>query len=126
MAEETNGTGSGFRGRVTKQGEETLGRLAQDLLKNPLVSGTVSAAFDARERATRAQEAAMAALNLPSAADLERLTRRLRAVSQRLEGVEEGLDRVAERLDAAADLTQLEKRLTPIDRRLAAIEKKLV
>lgn len=125
MAEETNGTGGGLRGRVTKQGEEALGRLAQDLLKNPLVSGTVSVAFDARERATRAQEVAMAALNLPSAADLERLTRRLRAVSQRLEGVEEGLDRVAERLDAAADLTKLEKRLATIDKRLAAIEKKL-
>ena len=50
----------------------------------------------------RAQEVAMGALNLPSASDLERLTRRVRSVSQRLEGIEDGLDRLDERLDAAA------------------------
>ena len=31
----------------------------------------------------------MGALNLPSASDIERLTRRLRGVSQRLEGIED-------------------------------------
>ena len=36
----------------------------------------------------------MGALNLPSASDLERLTRRVRSVSQRLEGIEDGLDRL--------------------------------
>lgn len=36
----------------------------------------------------------MGALNLPSAADIERLTRRLRSVSQRLEGIEDGVSRL--------------------------------
>ena len=42
----------------------------------------------------------MGALNLPSAGDLERLTRRVRSVSQRLEGVEDALDRIDERVGA--------------------------
>src|ERR1700740_869461 len=88
----------GIRGRVVKEGEEAIGKLAQELLDNPVVSGALSAAFETRERAMRAQELAMAALNLPSASDLERLTRRLRSVSQRLEGIEDGLDRLEERM----------------------------
>jgi chromosome segregation ATPase len=88
----------GLRQRVTRQGEETLGKLAQDLLENPLVTRALSAAFGTRERASRAQELAMGALNLPSASDLERLTRRLRSVSQRLEAIEDSLDRLNERL----------------------------
>jgi predicted nucleic acid-binding Zn-ribbon protein len=115
----------GIRDRVTKQGEEAIGKLAQDLLKNPLVSGTITAAFDARERASRAQELAMNALNLPSAADLDRLTRRLRAVSQRIEGLEEGLDRIVERLDSSQQNAAIEKRLSAIEKTLARLEKKL-
>jgi predicted nucleic acid-binding Zn-ribbon protein len=117
--------GDGLKDRVTRQGEEAIGRIAQDLLKNPLVSGTISAAFDARERATRAQELALGALNLPSAADLERLTRRLRSVSQRIEGLEEGLDRIAERLDTSREGQKLEKRLAAIEAALGRIESKL-
>ena len=120
-----NGDSNGIRGRVTKQGEEAFGRLAQDLLKSPLVSGTVSAAFDARERASRAQELAMSALNLPSAADVERLTRRLRSVSQRLEGLEEGLDRISNRLDSSREHAMLEQRLEKIEKRLASLDRTL-
>jgi uncharacterized coiled-coil protein SlyX len=120
-----NGDHDGFRGRVTKQGEETLGKLAQDLLKSPLVSGTVTAAFDARERASRAQELAMSALNLPSAADIDRLTRRLRSVSQRIEGLEEGLDRISDRLDNPRPNTNLEQRIEKIEKRLASIDRTL-
>jgi predicted nucleic acid-binding Zn-ribbon protein len=116
---------TGIRGRVTKQGEEAIGKLAHDLLKNPLVNGTMTAAFDARERAARAQELAMAALNLPSASDLERLTRRLRGVSQRIEGLEDGLDRISERLDTSHAAVDLEKRLEAIEATLARLEKKL-
>ena len=127
-----NGDSNGIRGRVTKQGEEAIGKIAQDLLKSPLVSGTLTAAFDARERATRAQELAMSALNLPSASDMDRLTRRLRSVSQRIEGLEEGLDRISDRLDnprQSASLDQrmekMEKRLASIDRTLTRLDKKL-
>jgi septal ring factor EnvC (AmiA/AmiB activator) len=119
------GDGNGIRGNLTKQGEEVIGKLAQDLMQNPLVSGTVTAAFEARERASRAQEVAMSALNLPSAADIERLTRRLRSVSQRLEGLEDGLDRITERLDSPRDTAALEKRLAAIEKTLTRLEKKL-
>src|ERR1700749_879381 len=83
-----------LKGRVTRQGEEAIGRFAQELLENPVVAGAVSPAFETRQRAMRAQEVAMGALNLPSASDLERLTRRVRSVSQRLEGIEDSLDRL--------------------------------
>jgi chromosome segregation ATPase len=114
----------GFRQRMTRQGEETIGKLAQELLENPVVSGAVSAALETRERAMRAQEAALGALNLPSASDLERLTRRLRSVSQRLEGVEDVLDRVEERV-AGLDEAPLAQRLEAIEAALERIESAL-
>lgn len=114
-----------FRERVTKQGEETIGKLAQDLLEHPMVTGALSAVFETRERATRAQEVAMSALNLPSASDIERLTRRLRSVSQRLEGLEDGIDQVAERLDRLGPLAELHARLGSIEAALARIEASL-
>ena len=43
----------------------------------------------------------MGALNIPSAADIERLTRRLRSVAQRLEGIEDALDRLDRRLESS-------------------------
>ena len=98
MDEETGG--DGLRERLTRQGEDALGRLAQDLLENPLVNGAIARAFEAREKASAAQEVAFGALNIPSAADIERLTRRVRSVSQRLEGIEDGVDRLDERLAA--------------------------
>jgi chromosome segregation ATPase len=110
----------GLRERVTRQGEEAIGKLAQELLDNPVVSGALSAAFETRERAMRAQELAMGALNLPSASDLERLTRRLRGVSQRLEGIEDGLDRVEQRIEGLGSSSAVEQRLAGIE---AAIER---
>ena len=112
----------GLRERVAKQGEEAIGKLAQDLLDNPVVSGALSAAFETRERAMRAQEAAMGALNLPSASDLERLTRRLRGVSQRLEGIEDGLDRVEQRIETIGNSKTVEERLTAIEAALERLE----
>jgi len=111
----------GLRQRMTRQGEETIGKLAQDLLENPLVSGALSAALETRERAMHAQEVALSALNLPSASDLERLTRRLRSVSQRLEGVEDVLDRVEQRV-AGLDEAPLARRLDEIEAALERIE----
>src|SRR3954466_7287124 len=117
----TNGEGEGIRGRVTRQGEEALGKLAQDLLENPLINSAIARAFEAREKAAQAQEVAMGALNLPSAADLERLTRRLRSVSQRLEGIEDGLDRIADRARALAQSPSVEERLAAIERSVETI-----
>jgi septal ring factor EnvC (AmiA/AmiB activator) len=111
-----------LRERMTRGGEEAIGRLAQELLEHPVVSGALSAAFETRERAMRAQEVAMGALNLPSASDLERLTRRLRAVSQRLEGIEDGIDRLEERLAGIEGLARIEQRLAAIEAVLARLE----
>ena len=115
------GTDKGLRERVTRQSEEAIGKLAQELLDNPLVSGALSAAFETREKAMRAQEAALGALNLPSASDLERLTRRLRSVAQRLEALEDGLDRVEQRVEGLA-AGSLEERLAGIETALERIE----
>jgi hypothetical protein len=116
----------GLRGRLAKQGEDALGKLAQDLLENPLVNGALTRAFEAREKATQAQEAALGALNIPSAADVERLTRRLRSVSQRLEGIEDGVDRLDQRLaelkaDGANPLVAVDERLGAIEAQLAKL-----
>jgi chromosome segregation ATPase len=72
--------------------EQAIGELAQALIENPTLHNAISAAFGAREKAIEAQQAAMSALNLSSATDLERLERRLRSLSQRLEDVEEQID----------------------------------
>ena len=90
----------GLRERLSRQGEEALGRIAEELAGNPVVTGALSRALEAREKALQAQEAAMGALGIPSAADIERLTRRLRSVSQRLEGIEDSVDRLDERLES--------------------------
>jgi chromosome segregation ATPase len=112
----------GLRGRVARQGEEAIGKVAQELLENPVLSRALTAAFDARERATRAQELAMSALNLPSAGDLERLTRRLRSVSQRLESIEDGLDRLEQRIDQVGSAGAIERRLQAIEEVMTRLE----
>ncbi len=72
--------------------EQAIGEIAQALIDNPTLHNAISAAFGAREKAIEAQQAAMSALNLSSATDLERIERRLRSLSQRLEDVEEQID----------------------------------
>jgi glycosyltransferase A (GT-A) superfamily protein (DUF2064 family) len=74
--------------------EQVIGEVAQALLDSQMLENALAAAFGAREKAAEAQQAAMAALNLPSAGDVERLERRLRSFSQRLEDVEDQLDRL--------------------------------
>jgi chromosome segregation ATPase len=77
---------------IRARSEQAIGELAQALIESPTVHNAIAAAFGAREKAIEAQHAAMSALNLPSAGDVERLERRLRSFSQRLEEVEEQLD----------------------------------
>ena len=121
MEDETGSANANLRDRLTRTGEDALGKLAQDLLENPVVTGALAKAFGAREKATAAQESAMSALNLPSAADLERLTRRLRSVSQRLEGIEDGVDRLDRRFEEAAKSAPPEERLGAIESQLAKL-----
>lgn len=117
----------GFVERLSRQGEETLGRIAEELVANPVVSAAVARALEARETAVRAQEAAMGALGIPSAADVERVTRRLRSVSQRLEGIEDSLDRLEGRLGAASkgDSPAAEGQLAAIAADIAALRDSL-
>src|SRR3712207_4372204 len=110
--------GDGLRERIARQSEETLGRLAQEALENPLVNSALPRAFDARHKAVAAQEVAMGALNLPSAADLERLTRRLRSVSQRLEGIEDAVERLDTRVAGAAADHALQQRMERLEQQL--------
>ena len=109
-----NKAAAGLRERLTGGTEDKIGRALVELIENPLVSGTIGRAFDARERAAQAQELALSALNIPTAADIERLTRRLRSVSQRLEGIEDGVHRLNRALSEGA-----------VDTRLSAVEEQL-
>ncbi len=94
--------------------EQAIGELAQALIESPTVHNAIAAAFGAREKAIEAQHAAMSALNLPSAGDVERLERRLRSLSQRLEEVEEQLD------EANREIGALRRRLAEQDEKKSA------
>lgn len=93
---EQDGEQDGLRARS----EQAIGDLAQALIDNPTLHNAISAAFGAREKAIEAQQAAMSALNLSSATDLERLERRMRSLSQRLEDVEEQIDDLSREIGA--------------------------
>src|SRR3954464_9121937 len=137
MADDSSGEGAGegLRARLAKSSEDALGKLAQDLLENPLVNGAITRAFEAREKAVQAQEVAMGALNLPSAADMERLTRRVRSVSQRLEAIEDGVDKLDRRLgsisapaseEAVRDVeASLAKRVGAVEEALAGLTREI-
>jgi chromosome segregation ATPase len=117
--------------RLSRQGEEALGRIAEELIANPVVNGAITRALEAREKAVQAQEAALGALNIPSAADVERVTRRLRSLSQRLEAIEDGIDRLEERLAGATSATRdareaaMSERLDEVAQDLAALRASL-
>lgn len=104
----------GLRARA----EQALGELAQALVDNPTLHDAFTAALGAREKAIEAQQAAMSALNLPSATDVERLERRLRSFSQRLEDVEEAID------DLSRDLGELRRENAARDSKKAAKKSK--
>jgi uncharacterized protein Yka (UPF0111/DUF47 family) len=95
--------------------EQAIGELAQALLDSNVLENAVAAAFGAREKALEAQHAAMTALNLPSAGDVERLERRLRSLSQRLDEVEDEIDRVSREVGGL-------RRQLAAERRSASVE----
>ncbi len=116
-----------FVDRLSRQGEEVLGKIAEELISNPVINAAIARTFEAREKAIQAQEAAVGALNLPSAADIERVTRRLRSLSQRLEGIEDAIDRLEERVAAVGGSTaddrlgRIEGRLDEVAHDIAAL-----
>jgi hypothetical protein len=111
-----------LRERLGGNAEERLGKALSELLESPLFTGAIGRAFDAREKAAQAQMLALGALNLPSAADIERLTRRVRSVSQRLEVIEEGVERLdSSRVAEHRGPAELEVRLAAIEEQLSAL-----
>jgi DNA repair exonuclease SbcCD ATPase subunit len=125
----------GLRSRLASQAEDTIGRLADDLLENRVFNSALTGAFAAREKVSQAQQSAMEALNLPSASDLEKLARRLRSISHRLEEVEDGVERLDVKLDSMSDaaraparnlaehLERIESRIDQLTRDLAALRR---
>lgn len=85
-----------LRGMIAGRGP--LGEVAEALLENPVFHQVLQAAFGAREAASQARDRAMHNLNVPTAAEVERLERRLRATSERLETVEDKLDELISEL----------------------------
>lgn len=114
--------GRGLRERLSSQAEDTIGRLADDLLENPLINSALQGALSAREKVAQAQESAMDALNLPSASNLDKLARKLRSISQRLDDIEDGVEKLNRRLDASPaegpQSSKLIERLERVDARL--------
>jgi hypothetical protein len=92
-------------GGIRARGEEAIGDLAQALLENPLFSQALGKALGAGERAAQAQKAALGALDVSSASDLERLNRRVRALSDRVEALEDELDATRRELARAKEST---------------------
>jgi chromosome segregation ATPase len=84
--------------RDSSRGEEPVGDLVDFLLDNPWVHQALQLALGARERASQAGAQAMRNVGVPTAADLDRLARRVRALSERLESVEDKLDALSDEM----------------------------
>jgi hypothetical protein len=129
LAADEPGTGGeqarGFRERLSNQAEDAIGRLADDLLENPVINSALQRALGAREKMAQAQESAMGALNLPSASNLDKLARRLRSISQRLDEIEDGVERLDRRVEAIGGPDKLEQRLERLDARLDELGREL-
>src|SRR5919198_1914745 len=102
-SEDAERRSGGLRSRIANQAEDAIGRLADDLLENPMINSALQGAFSAREKVGQAQQSAMEALNLPTASDLDKLARRLRSMSQRLEDIEDGVDRLGSQIEAMTE-----------------------
>ncbi|MBO9532891.1 MAG: hypothetical protein J7513_07960 [Solirubrobacteraceae bacterium] len=117
------------QGGTGERDRSTVERLAAGVVGSDALKGATKRAMEARERAVELQEFTLGALNLPSAAVIDRLTRRVRSVALRLESIEDGLDRLEDRLDDAAgggadpaDLKKVLARLEAIEARLEALQ----
>jgi methyl-accepting chemotaxis protein len=112
----------GLRERISSQAEDRIGKLADDLLANPVINSALERAFTAREKMAQAQESAMDALNLPSATNIDKLARRLRSMSQRLDEIEDAVERLDRRVEtigaATTQSAKLSERLNHIDGRM--------
>ncbi|WP_405136290.1 hypothetical protein [Nocardia sp. NBC_01388] len=75
--------------------------LVDEIIDRPETKQLLSRANDVKDLAFRLQESALAVLNVPSAAELDRLFRRVKSMSQRLEQIEDTLARIEVAVTAA-------------------------
>ncbi len=121
--EELNNS-NGWRDRIQRQGEDAVGWLAQEVLDNQVVKGAVQGVTDAGQKVFETREMFFGVLDLSSASEMQKLTRRLRSISQRLEDVEDGFDRLSERTagassaDVATKISGLEDQLDALSQQL--------
>lgn len=113
----------GLSGFVSSLTQQIAGRIAHDVLDNPTLGAMLGRALEARSKAVQAQEAAMGLLNVPSAGDVDRLTRRVRSMGERLGGIEDALTRIEGALRRHAD--QLAERLEAVEKELLAARREL-
>jgi len=73
---------------------EQVTKALEPLVDQPLTQRLLTEASALRDRTLRAQEATLAALNLPTAADLAKLERRIRSLSDALGGLSDRIDRL--------------------------------
>lgn len=73
---------------------EQVTKALEPLVDQPLTQRLLTEASALRDRTVRAQEATLAALNLPTAADLAKLERRIRSLSDALADLSDRLDRM--------------------------------
>jgi hypothetical protein len=112
----------------SERDRSTVESLLAGVVGSDAVKAATSKALQARERAVEVQEFTLGALNLPSAAVIDRLTRRVRSVALRLESIAAGLDRLEDRLadvpegSSAADLERVLDRLEAIEKRLEELQ----
>src|SRR6516165_2829827 len=82
--------------RLVESGEERVGKIAQQLLSNEKFVGAiqsiVSRSLAAKGTLDKILRAALAAMNLPSTADLESLRRKVDDLEQLLSSVEAKMD----------------------------------
>jgi ABC-type cobalamin transport system ATPase subunit len=113
----------GLRERLSDQAEDAIGKLADDLLENSVINSAIQRALGARDRMAQAQETAMDALNIPSAANLDKVARRIRSIAQRLEDVEDGVEKLDRRLTQISGSSDQEDRLARIEARIEELSR---
>ncbi len=102
------------------RGGDAVGDLANALLDNPVFSQALRPALGMGEKAAQAQQAAMDAVGLPSAEELDRLERRVRSLSDRIEALEDQIDRIAARRQRHAPPARRPAPRSPLTRRACA------
>ncbi len=103
---------------------EQVTKALEPLVDQPLTQRLLTEASALRDRTVRAHEATLAALNLPSAADLAKLERRIRSLSTALGGLGEHLDRLESqirRFDKAGE----ERAIDELRQEIAELRKEL-